>query len=202
MSASGNAYYRGIGDVTGGPGRWTVAERWDDVEPLLDLRADDAVLDIGCAEGLLTFNVAAKVRHVMAFDVDAGRIEAANRLCALRNVSNVTFAVGSIVDRELDEQSFDVVLFLGVMQHLPPEHQMPSFARCLRSARRQVAVRTSIHREPNLEILRSILRVSRQEGFETTCLAQTGERGGNLLIANRIGADVRFDVGNRPLVSV
>ena len=195
------AYYRGISAITGETGRWDLSERWDDVAPLLDLRPDDVVLDVGCAEALLTFNVAAQVRQVTAFDVDPARVESAERLRVVRQITNVTLFTGSIVAQAFDERSFDVVLFLGVLHHLPVEHQLPSVAKCLRAAKRQVAIRTSIGHAPNFHVLRDIQRVAASEGFEVLCFAQASPRGGNVMLANRLGAGARSPVDARPLIS-
>ena len=94
-------YYRGIAPTAGGEGPWGEAKRLTDVMVRTDLHPRDTVLDVGCAEGLITLEVARKVRHVRALDVVPQRIEAAGRLAADRNVSNVTFECMSVCDLKL-----------------------------------------------------------------------------------------------------
>jgi SAM-dependent methyltransferase len=81
------------------------------------------VLDLGCAEGLITERfVDAGARHVNAFDIKPGRIATARRLMP---TPRARFAVADLSDWNAFERAhellagYDIVLFLGIYQHLP-----------------------------------------------------------------------------------
>jgi len=62
-------YYRNIDQIVGEQGPWDLQQRWPEVQRYADLRSDDCVLDVGCAEGLVTMEVARLVQQVRAVEV-------------------------------------------------------------------------------------------------------------------------------------
>lgn len=177
-------YYDGLQDLTGAAGRWSLAERWLDLGGLLTLRADDRVLDVGCAEGLITFEVAKQVRQVDAFEVLPERIDLAERLRLERGVSNIRFDVASVVDLDIPELSYDVVLFLGVIQHLPASDQRPSLEKLLRATRREIAIRAPQHVPSRCPVCSEIGSICKQHGFIVS-EHSSGGRAGELFLATR-----------------
>jgi precorrin-6B methylase 2 len=185
------AYYR---DVDGTPGarggEWDLAERWCDVETVIDLRADDEALDIGCAEGLITLEVARRVRSVRGIEIDHHRVAAAERLRRRLGAMNARFEAGNICDIDLPARSYDVVLFLGVLHHLPGRRRMAVLRTCLDAARRQVVLRTPLEHPLRRAALEMILRTIDECEFDGAAYSAAGRRGGNLVVANRRGVAV------------
>ncbi|HEX7009200.1 MAG TPA: class I SAM-dependent methyltransferase [Phycisphaeraceae bacterium] len=179
-------YYRGIPEIDGGDGVWDVDCRWPEVEAHADLRPDDHVLDVGCAEGLITIEIAQRVKHVHGVELRSQRVEAARKIAAERGVSNVTFEQGSIDQLLLAPQSYDVVLFLGVLQHLPAQAQFPSLAKVLGAARRQVLMRMPIFDNRFPTRLTGVAFTCQQFGYRLTVLPQRERWMGNMLIADRV----------------
>jgi 2-polyprenyl-3-methyl-5-hydroxy-6-metoxy-1,4-benzoquinol methylase len=69
------------------------------------------VLEVGCGDGRLTFQYAAKAASVLAFDPDRPSIDEASWQKADRGIKNVDFRFGSIEYLPDRGPSFDVVLF-------------------------------------------------------------------------------------------
>jgi len=105
-------------------------------------RLDDVVLDVGCAEGLLTFQVAERVRQVRAIEFDADRARAAERIRGERGVANASIERADVAEVEFGSETFDVILYLGVFHNQPEADRWMTFERLARAARRALLVRT------------------------------------------------------------
>ncbi len=187
--------------------------RWDEIRPIADFRRTDHVLDVGCAEGLITLEVAKLVEQVHGFDVNPARVEEASRLAAERGVSNATFQLASVADYPFEPLVFDVILFMAVWGK-PVDDRGSTRAvgadelrRILGATRRQVVLRVGVQQPARLEArLEEILDACEQSGFDALCFSrparkrETGEAGGNILIANRRGTDAR--VGELPRLAL
>lgn len=125
-----------------GPGKHSFAARWLDLKTHLPLQPTDEVLDVGCAEGLISMEVASMVKSVRGVELDPGRVEVAQQVKQERKCENVTFECGSVLEMPLGEKSYDVVLFLSVYQQLPHDLRDVALEKVLNAARRVAAVRT------------------------------------------------------------
>jgi SAM-dependent methyltransferase len=174
--------------------------RWEDIRLLGDFRSTDSVLDVGCAEGRITLEVAALVSHATGFDVSPERVAEAVRLAAERRIENVAFEVGSIDDYPLAPGSYDVTLFLAVWgkplggdRTVGAEH----LRRILRATSRQLLIRVGVQKEPHKERrLGEILALCDAEGFDALCFSRSRDDSeaftrGNLIVAHRRGTDAR-----------
>lgn len=93
----------------------------DVVEPwyLAHLRKNDRVLDLGCANGQHTLRAAPRVRAIVGMDYDERLLAVARADAARRGVKNATFQTGNVEERlPFPDASFDVILFLDVLEHL------------------------------------------------------------------------------------
>ena len=92
------------------------------LQPFCDLLIDaasprpgDAVLDIGCGCGAVTFALAARVRRAVGVDISAAVLARARELAAQASVDNVTFIEGDAERAELWRDFDHVVSRAGVM---------------------------------------------------------------------------------------
>ncbi|MFR9721971.1 methyltransferase domain-containing protein [Streptomyces sp. MS19] len=87
---------------------------------LPELRAGQALLDIGCGPGTLTADLAERVApgEVTAVDRAEGVLAAARAEAAARGLASVRFAVADVHALDFPDDSFDVVHAHQVLQHV------------------------------------------------------------------------------------
>jgi hypothetical protein len=171
------------------------------------------VLEVGCAEGLITLEVARLVERAHGIDVHPSRVAEANRLAAERGLPNATFEPASVVDYAFEPLSYDVALFMAVWgkgaddRHPTRTVGANELRRILGATRRQLVMRVGVQQQPRLEPrLEEILDVCEESDFDALCFSrparkrESGEAGGNILIANRRGTDAR--VGELPTLAL
>jgi SAM-dependent methyltransferase len=94
----------------------------------VDIKRGERVLDLGSGRGYWAGKAARLGAEVVAYDVKEERVERA----ALR-YPRVRFVLGSAEDTALEDDSFDVVLILSVLEHTAdPERVLAEIARVLR----------------------------------------------------------------------
>lgn len=83
------------------------------------LSPGDLLLDVGCGNGRHSLLAAGKVKEVIGFDVDKSQLKIAVAEARRRGINNVEFEYGS-AEKKLPyrSNSFDKVLFFGVLEHL------------------------------------------------------------------------------------
>jgi 2-polyprenyl-3-methyl-5-hydroxy-6-metoxy-1,4-benzoquinol methylase len=84
------------------------------------LSASDVVLDLGCASGEYSLEIAPFVRHVHGIDTSTRMIALAAKKAADRAIGNVTFDATAVFDRSLDAHGYTAVLAFSVL-HLVDE---------------------------------------------------------------------------------
>lgn len=193
-SLSGNrVYYWESGAIGFRAGHHSLSERWSDIEQIADFRPQDEVLDLGCAEGLISLEIATKVRLVRGIEISEFRVNAARKHAARRGVNNASFEVGSITDLSLEPESYDIVLLLAVYGMLAKGERIEMLESALRAARRQVFIRQNIEQDTsNCHMLYEILECLDRCGFEAICLPMTKPNVSNLIVGNRRNTDARI----------
>jgi len=109
------------------------AEKYDDVIQKHDaaydqtiasakslLSTSDVVLDVGCASGEYSLDIAPVVRGVHGIDTSTNMIALATKKASDRRVENVTFGPSDVFDRSLDAHRYTAVLAFSVL-HLVEE---------------------------------------------------------------------------------
>ena len=146
---NGQRYYTYAPDL-GLHGKWPIEERLDGLEFLLQRVRGLDVIDFGTAEGVVAREFLRRgARKITGVDVDPGRVNLANALCApwhgtefrVADISN--WAVFRERNKDLLNDSYDVVLYLGLHHHLPPESRRGVLTQVMRLALRYFAIRTS-----------------------------------------------------------
>jgi len=84
------------------------------------LSTSDVVLDLGCASGEYSLDVAPFVRRVHGIDTSANMIALATEKARDRSMDNVTFETADVFDRSLDAHRYAAVLAFSVL-HLVDE---------------------------------------------------------------------------------
>jgi len=69
------------------------------------------VLELGCGEGRVTFQIAGAAASVYAVDPDEKRIELARELLPAELVQKVRFEVAGAAELEIPRERFDLALF-------------------------------------------------------------------------------------------
>lgn len=91
------------------------------------LRPGASVLDLGCGAGIPTAAYLSEEFAVTGVDISAGQVDAARR-----NVPAARFIHADMATVELPEASFDAVLALYSLSHLPRDEHGPALARIAR----------------------------------------------------------------------
>jgi len=75
---------------------------------------DDIVLDVGCGNGSVTYDVAKKVNSVVGIDIDENKIRDAKKNFLL---DNIEYICGDIINWPF-KQKFDVIILSNVLEHI------------------------------------------------------------------------------------
>ena len=178
-----------------------LSERWGDIAPIVDLRPSDRVLDMGCAEGLISFEVAKYVSHVDGVEINPHLLERAISEAVGKKVRNVSFTVGSVIDFRVSPNSYDIVLFLGVMGKRSGAKRvgLEELEQMLLATRRQIIVRVNVQKRAYMQDekdeedfrLDEILTLMDRQEFDGICFSRR-EGHGNLIVGNRRNSDARI----------
>jgi SAM-dependent methyltransferase len=77
---------------------------------LLNLSGEDInALDLGCADGRFTLDVASHFKHITAVDLSEGMLKAAEKYKKIKKVTNVVFKKMDATHTDFPDGSFDVI---------------------------------------------------------------------------------------------
>jgi len=79
-----------------------------------NVNSEDKVLDIGCGNGALTFEIAKKAKKVVGIDLDKKNIKIAKKEYW---APNIKYLVGDAT-KDLPNQKFDVIILSNVLEHI------------------------------------------------------------------------------------
>ena len=100
------------------------------------IKKTDRVLEIGCATGYYGFYFADKCREYLGIDIVPAHIDLFKQKIDESKVPNVSCRVGDATNlHDIDDGSFDAVLCLGPLYHLPAFEREVAFAECIRVCR-------------------------------------------------------------------
>lgn len=96
----------------------------------------DKILEIGCATGYYGLYYADKCREYLGIDIVPGHISIFKEKIEAKKLKNVSCKIGDATRLDdIENGSFDVVLCLGPMYHLPESERESVFAECVRICR-------------------------------------------------------------------
>jgi SAM-dependent methyltransferase len=91
------------------------------------ISSESSVLEIGCGTGYYGIYLADKCREYLGIDITPEHIELFDAEIKKRGLTNVTAKIGDAVKLDIPDKSFDIVLVLGPMYHLPPAERELAF---------------------------------------------------------------------------
>jgi 2-polyprenyl-3-methyl-5-hydroxy-6-metoxy-1,4-benzoquinol methylase len=112
------------------------------------------VLDVGCGTGRLASQLATGAGHVDAIDRDPAMIAVARSTAP----DNVDYLLGDVMDYPLATESYDVIVSMAALHHLPLRPALRHFAAALRPGGILAAVahpRRDLPRELPVEVAAS-----------------------------------------------
>jgi hypothetical protein len=171
---------------------------WQDIMLIADLRAGDHILDMGCAEGLITMEIAPHVARAQGVEVEEQRVVEGTRIAKERGLSNISFASGNATDYPLEPNSYDLVFFLGVLGKKNRDGivGLPELDRLLNATRRQIYVRVGIQKQSMADrglSLPAIMKLMDERGFDSICFASQDASFGNIIVGSRRGAGAKLN---------
>ncbi len=83
----------------------------------------DSVLDIGCNNGALTYDIAEKAGRVVGIEIDERHVRSAQEK---RSRANIEYIVGDAT-KDLSGERFDVIILSNVLEHI--EHRVDFLKR-------------------------------------------------------------------------
>jgi SAM-dependent methyltransferase len=110
------------------------------------------VLDVGCGAGAFAAELARRVEHVDAIDRSPAMIEAARQATP----PNVTCILGDVMRDPLPPESYDAIVSVTALHHLPVDDALRRLSRALRPGGVLAAValpRRDLARELPVELL-------------------------------------------------
>lgn len=107
-------------------------------------KAAGKVLDVGCGTGLYWPVLSKYCEHIIGVDYSATMISEAQRLIEAKGLKNVEARVQSGEDLDMPSESFDTILCMDVLHHIPDiKRSVRHFSRILKPGGKLLAV------EPN-----------------------------------------------------
>ena len=99
------------------------------------LTPDSDVMEFGCGTGTTAISHAPHVRHVLGLDVSENMLTIARSRAAAAGVTNVTFERADIVDLDLPDGRFDMVMGHSILHLLRPRARAATLAKVHRLLR-------------------------------------------------------------------
>jgi len=130
-------------------GKWPVEWRMHGLDGLLDKCNGMSVLDLGAAEGVVASKFLDRgAGQLHGFEIDPQRVAQANNACV--RWPEAQFRTGNLSDWNHFEEAnkahllpaYDIVLYLGIHQHLPAGKRMDTLRGAARRASKYFALRT------------------------------------------------------------
>ncbi|MBA7469900.1 Ubiquinone biosynthesis O-methyltransferase, mitochondrial [subsurface metagenome] len=111
---------------------------------------NDTVLDIGCGNGALTYDVAKKAKKVVGIDLNERNIEIARNRFSLENIEYIH---GDAVTSLRDER-FDVIILSNVLEHIPKRVE---FLICLKKRASKFLIRVPMFNRSWIDVYKKEL---------------------------------------------
>lgn len=91
----------------------------EEIMALLDLGADQSVMDMGCGTGAFALHAAERCRKVYAVDVSKAMLRCARRKAKKVKLNNIEFHHGGFLTYDHRADPVDAIVTTAVLHHLP-----------------------------------------------------------------------------------
>ncbi len=143
--------------------RWLLERFLREIDTSIAIAAPASILDVGCGEGVVTERLAA-VTQAPTIGVDLGTDDLRENW-RRREREGLAFEAGSAYDLEFDDDSFDCVCALEVLEHLErPRDALAELARVSRKALLVSVPREPVWRAVHLLALKDVRRLGNTPG--------------------------------------
>lgn len=86
----------------------------ESISDSLKINVNDGIIDLGCANGLITGNISNNVRHIYGYDLSSDLINVAQEF---HQKQNITYQVKNILDIDFDKINIEKIYMYEVLQH-------------------------------------------------------------------------------------
>ncbi|MBN1883067.1 MAG: glycosyltransferase [Deltaproteobacteria bacterium] len=131
-------------------GKWPLEARMKDLYPLIERAEGMSIIDFGAAEGIVAREFLKKgAAKVHGFELDPYRVAVANAICSqwadaeFRSADLSRWETFYQAQKDLIEDRYDIVLYLGLHHHLPQNYRKDTFQHIVSLARYYIAIRTT-----------------------------------------------------------
>jgi ubiquinone/menaquinone biosynthesis C-methylase UbiE len=153
------------------------------------IRPGSLVLDIGCADGLSSFDIAQFDVRVIGLDISGEQIRLAAERAAREGRDNISFAIGDADSLPIADRSVDYVVCYGSLHHVPsPERTLREVARALKPGGSYLAIENNT--TPLRPVFDALMRLRPIWLEEAGAEAQIGDEELGRWTA---GSDLRLD---------
>ncbi len=99
------------------------------IKQVLDLKAHQTVVEIGCGTGGLTIHLARCCNRLYGLDVSKTMLDYARKKAEDANVKNITFQQGGFLTHGREDASVDAVVTNAALHHLPDFWKMAALLK-------------------------------------------------------------------------
>ncbi len=108
---------------------------------MIDVQADDILLDVACGPGSLALDLAPYVARTIGFDITPAMLDQARKAQAERAVANIEWIAGDAANLPFDDGSFSIVASSAAFHHMEaPDRVLREMARVCRAGGRIVVI--------------------------------------------------------------
>lgn len=113
--------------------RYDIQIRRETVQEFVHSVAPETVLDIGCGDGSISIPLLHSIKRLTLLDISTNMLSMARNSIPDAYSDRVSLVNSALIDAQLPENSFDLVLCLGVMAHVDsPAALIAEIARLVR----------------------------------------------------------------------
>jgi len=97
---------------------YNIKIRTETVAEFIGEQQFDRVLDMPCGNGVISLRNSEQLKQLTLVDFSENMITLAKEYAAQEKVENVTFTCGDIFETNFEDNSFDLIISLGILAHI------------------------------------------------------------------------------------
>jgi ubiquinone/menaquinone biosynthesis C-methylase UbiE len=118
---SKSAQVKSLFDITEkylGPRQYDIRVRIETIQQFTSAQKFGRVLDIGCGNGAISLPLLPRAGHLTLLDLSPKMLDLARQQVPADRLEDVKLIEGNFLEADLEPQSFDLVLCIGVLAHV------------------------------------------------------------------------------------